>query len=314
MPKPFLSYVQQIEKLKNEKNLIIDDEDYAVQILKQIGYFKLIGGYKFLFKNKTTNKYNDNTHFEDIVKLYLFDENLREINLKYILKAEQHLKSLISYHFCEKYGDSQTAYLTKTNYEYTTYKNQHDIDKLIKLLNDNYIVHSTDYPYINHTKLKHGNLPLWVLINALTFGNISKMYLLFPQGLRINISKNYENLNEKQLGQVTAVLTKFRNACAHGERLYTYKTADSIPDLLLHKKLAIPKKGMQYKYGKNDLFSVVISLRYLLTSEQFKEYKQELNKIINNYLQNATIPQTDILNEMGFPPNWKDITKYRRLS
>lgn len=33
MPKIFLSYDQQIEKLKNEKNLQIDDEAYAKEIL-----------------------------------------------------------------------------------------------------------------------------------------------------------------------------------------------------------------------------------------------------------------------------------------
>ncbi len=239
MPKPFLTYTQQIDKLRNEKNLIIDDENSAIDTLHQIGYFKLIGGYKHLFKNKTTGKYKDNTHFEDIVALYTFDEALRELNLKYILKAEQHLKSLISYHFCDRFGELQTAYLTQTNYEYTTNRNKQDINKLIKLLGDKYVNNRTDYHYIEHTKTKHGNLPLWVLINALTFGNISKMYSLFTQSLRISISKNYAYLNEKQLGQITTVLTKFRNACAHGERLFTYKTSDSIPDLPIHKKLGI---------------------------------------------------------------------------
>lgn len=243
----------------------------------------------------------------------MFDESLRELILKYILKAEQQLKSLISYYFCEKFGDSQTAYITKTNYNYTSPKNKHDIDKLVALLNNNFINHQTDYYYINHTKTKHNNLPLWVLINALTFGNISKMYLLLAQNLQISISKNYKFLNEKQLGQITTVLTKFRNACAHGERLFTYKTVDSIPDLLIHKKLCIPQKGAQYIYGKNDLFSVAISLRYLLPAKQFKEFKQGLSKLINNYLIRSSISAADILNEMGFPANWSDITKYKAL-
>lgn len=34
----------------------------------------------------------------------------------------------------------------------------------------------TDYHYINHAQRKYGNVPLWVLTNALTFGNISKVY------------------------------------------------------------------------------------------------------------------------------------------
>ena len=44
MPKIFLSYDQQIEKLKNEKNLQIDDEAYAKEILRQTSYYSLIGG------------------------------------------------------------------------------------------------------------------------------------------------------------------------------------------------------------------------------------------------------------------------------
>ena len=43
MPKIFLSYDQQIEKLKNEKNLQIDDEAYAKEILRQTSYYSLIG-------------------------------------------------------------------------------------------------------------------------------------------------------------------------------------------------------------------------------------------------------------------------------
>jgi len=49
-----LNYDQQIEKLKNEKNLLIDNEAYAKDILKQTSYYSLIGGYKDIFKNPTT--------------------------------------------------------------------------------------------------------------------------------------------------------------------------------------------------------------------------------------------------------------------
>ena len=90
MPKPFLTFDAQISYLENDKNLVIQDHDYAKTMLKQIGYFSLIGGYKAPFKNTTTRKYKDGTRFEDIVALYFFDENLREFFLKYILKIERH--------------------------------------------------------------------------------------------------------------------------------------------------------------------------------------------------------------------------------
>ena len=46
MAQSFLTYEQQIDKLVNDKNLIIADKEYATDALKQIGYFALIGGYK----------------------------------------------------------------------------------------------------------------------------------------------------------------------------------------------------------------------------------------------------------------------------
>lgn len=53
MPKPFLTYPQQIQKLK-DKNLTITDDAAATITLHHYGYFALISGYKDLFKNPTT--------------------------------------------------------------------------------------------------------------------------------------------------------------------------------------------------------------------------------------------------------------------
>ena len=82
MPKPFLTFQDQIVFLETNKNLLIPNHDFALAKLKQIGYFSLIGGYKQPFKNPTTKKYKDGTRFEGIVTLYDFDEELRELFLK----------------------------------------------------------------------------------------------------------------------------------------------------------------------------------------------------------------------------------------
>lgn len=74
MPKPFITYDQQIALLKS-KHLIISDEDAAKRVLAQIGYFSLIGCYKHPFKNKTTKMYRDGVTFEDIVMLCNFDDH-----------------------------------------------------------------------------------------------------------------------------------------------------------------------------------------------------------------------------------------------
>ena len=44
------------------------------------------------------------TSFEEIVSLYKFDAELRELFFKYLLQIERQMRSLMSYYFTEMYG------------------------------------------------------------------------------------------------------------------------------------------------------------------------------------------------------------------
>lgn len=130
MPKPFMTYDQQIAKLK-EKQLIIPDDTKAKEELRRVGYYALITGYKELFKNPTTRNYRDGTTLDDIVALYHFDEHLRELTLHYLLQVERHIRSLLSYAFCDIFGDQQTAYLDAGNFNGSSPKRRAGIQVLI---------------------------------------------------------------------------------------------------------------------------------------------------------------------------------------
>lgn len=311
MPKPFLSFEAQIHYLETDKNLRIQDHEYAKTMLKRIGYFSLIGGYKFPFKNPTTKKYLDGTQFEDIVALYHFDENLRELFLKYILKIERHIRALLSYHFTEKYGEQQSEYLNPANYAMSR-KNADGINRLVSALGK-LANHNSDYPYINHQRQAYGNVPLWVLFNGVTFGSLSKFYGFTTQDIQSKVAKNFDKVNQKQLEQFLSVITKYRNVCAHGERLFSYQTRNDIPDTALHGKLGIPKNGTQYIMGKHDLFAVVITFRYLLPREDFTRFKASLTSVIQHYLRSpGAMSDIDLYRYMGFPSNWKKLTAYKK--
>lgn len=313
MPKPFLTYQQQIEKLQNEKGLIIRDTDYAETMLRQNSYFALVTGYKHLLKNQTTGNYKDGTRFEDLVALYEFDRSLRELFLKYLCRVERHIRSLVSYYFSEKHGELQQEYLDTTHYQYTG-DNIQRVNRLITKLSNIIYDPDSQYAYIRHYVSHNHNVPLWVLLNAVTFGTLSKMYKLLPQDLQIKVSSNFPSINESQLAAILSVLSKYRNVCAHNERLFSHRFRESIPDLLLHQKLNIPKRRGQYSCGKSDLFSVVIALRYLLPKDDFLILKQKLVRLIEEFKCNTTaIQEKELLSAMGFPENWKDITKYRKI-
>ncbi|MCL2662353.1 MAG: Abi family protein [Oscillospiraceae bacterium] len=308
--KPFLTYTQQIDKLEHEKNLVIADRNYAEAMLKQNSYYALISGYKKLFWNTTTKKYKNNTTFEEVVALYKYDESLRELFLKYILQIEQKMRSLLSYYFSMKHGNQQSKYLSPVNYDQSP-KKARDLKRLIGVI-CNIVQTTTKYHYVAHHRVKYGNVPLWVLVKVLTFGNISMMYQCFTQDIQIDISKNFCNVNEKELAQFLRSMAKFRNICAHNDRLFSYANKDDIPDTVIHAKLGIVKKGTQYIYGKRDLFSMVVAFRYLLEKEDFYVFKRQMSRIIDRFVSlSNNVSHNVLLHEMGFPANWKKVSSFK---
>lgn len=103
-----------------------------------------------------------------------------------------------------------------------------------------------------------------------------------------------------------SVMTKHRNACAHGDRFFNYITKDNITDTLIHKKLHIFQKNGRYQNGKNDVFSEVIILKYLLDKEDFRSFYYELKHCFKKQS-----PGENILQMMGFPDNWMSILRLK---
>ena len=314
MPKPFMTYDQQIAKLK-EKQLIIPDDAKAKEELRRVGYYALITGYKELFKNPTTRNYRDGTTLDDIVALYHFDEHLRELTLHYLLQVERHIRSLLSYAFCDIFGDQQTAYLDAGNFNESSPKRRAGIQVLIDKHLNPLLTRKSQHAYLEHYKRVHGNVPLWVLVNALTFGTLSKFYDLSAPQVQTAVSCEFEGINEQQLVRLLEVLADDRNRCAHGERLFSYRCATKdIPDLPMHQKLQISKRGTTYTQGKRDYFALVIALRYLLSAEEFLAYKRKLNALIQKAVQeNSQITEKALLSLMGFPENWKKVSSYHKV-
>lgn len=159
---------------------------------------------KHPFKHLASGNYQRGVTFEEIVALYYFDEKIRTIFLEHILHVERQIKSLLSYHFCEKYGELQVEYLNPANYNLHK-KNQNDINKMINCLTKSISLPSK-YGYIVHHVNKYGNVPLWVAMNAITFGNLSKMYQYCTSDIRTKVSHNYDGVSEFELHQFIRVL------------------------------------------------------------------------------------------------------------
>ena len=64
--------------------------------------------------------------------------------------------------------------------------------------------------------------------------------------------------------------------------------------------------------GKHDLFALVLSLKYLISNDDFKDFKCGLARLIKRVLKQCPhITRTQLLKEMGFLENWEKINRYK---
>lgn len=302
MDKEFKSYKEQIRLLKS-KGLIISDEGHAISVLANVSYFALINGYKKPFKDVTGNYIKDTT-FENIEQLYLFDKNLRIFMLKQILYIERRVKSSISYHFSRQFREAN-AYFNVNNYAYNGEKVE-EINKLVSILKS--IHDSNKHPYINHYKEHHNRIiPLWVLINAMTFGQVSKMYSFLQESTQQRICNDFNIPSQRDMEQMLNMITLFRNVCAHNERLYDYHTQSGISKkyITIHIKCT---ETNNFEKERKSFFGALVCCRCLMPDLEASEFFAELEQFIYNaeIMKNEKMKRT-LLNEMGMPENWTDI-------
>ena len=303
--KIFKTIDEQITILR-DKGLIINNVDFAKERLFKENYF-FISGYRHLFmENSRIGFFNPGTTFEELYAMFVFDRRLRNIMFKNILIIENNIKSLISHQLSKNYGFKEKEYLNPKNFtnDSLRVRQVHDIlDKMKRQIRVNGRQHAATQHYISN----YGYIPMWILVKVLSFGIVSELYCILKEEDRSTISSAY-GLDSETLSIYLAILSNFRNLCAHEDILYDHRTQRQIPDCKYHYKLDITMVNDDYIYGKNDLFAVVIIMKYMLSEKEFRNFINEISYEVD-YMEAKiqSVPFINILNKIGFPINWRDI-------
>ncbi len=304
MAKEFLSYTEQLDKLK-ASGLTVSNEEECLRVLSDVGYFPVVNAYQGLFRNPSTRRFIQGASFEAIHALYSFDDDLRNAALKGLLAVERRLKSVLSHEFCATHGIGQGAYLSPESYG-SSREAAAIVPGLLRVLGFA-ANRDTAHPYLVHYRRTYSNVPLWVAMGTLTFGQCSKMYTALAETDKARVAKRL-GADRRGLTQMLRVLTLFRNVCAHGERLISHRCHVNIPDMPAHKTLDVPKEGARYLRGKNDFLAMVISLQSLLPGDWYWSIEKELSKCVTSYLGSALGIGEDALYEaLGLVPGWDEL-------
>ena len=280
---PPMTIDEQVENLKNN-GLIVDDEEYAKRILNDVSYFRLVKAYSLNLKPKNGN-YDNKTTFREIVDLYLFNANLRQIIFPEIEKIEVNVRCRIANYFSEQYG--VLGYLETKNFVDDVYYKEfmEDIEQEIR--------RNSKAPFVRNFRENYegGNLPIYALVEVFSFGTLSKFF------------KNMHNKDKKEIAKTFGVgytyfeswlesISYVRNICAHYGRLYNAKMA---------KTPKLYKEYTQAGIGNNRIFGVLLCMKNLLKSDsQWDLFVDKIEMLLDKY-------ESVQINTMGFPENWKEL-------
>ncbi|NHM15099.1 hypothetical protein GMI69_00200 [Eggerthellaceae bacterium zg-887] len=297
MAKPFLDIEGQAALL-GARGLKTDDE--TLLILLREGYYPIVNGYKepFLDSGRTAeagdDRYKEGTSFNDLYSLFKFDRKLREVSFHYLLQVEALAKTICVYTFCESHRGvrdylDQGCFASEQEYRAFGLKDYWgNIQKLQGILNGK--AENSQREFIRHYREHHGGVPLWVLANDLTFGNIEHFYNLMKPGEQKLVCKRVMQAVGRSGGKEYGffspgdarveldVLVRYRNICAHDERLYCAKV------------------GRRQNWDYTRFISAVG--RYL-TPEDFESFQSKVMSLVSHY-SGRSGEVLHILTSMGF--------------
>lgn len=306
--KVFKTIDEQISILQ-ERGLTIDDIDFAKEELIRENYF-FINGYRHLFLASGSDKnYAPGTNFREIIALFNFDRQIRNIFFKNLLVVENNMKSIFSYQLSKEYGYRERDYLKNTNFNRSPEK-QRQINDLLRKMKRQIRINGGQHQATNHYIKNYGYIPLWVVVKVLSFGIVSELYTVMKESDQEAIAQVY-GVSSENLIRYLPILANYRNLCAHEDIVYNHKTNKVIEDNAIHTFLDIPIQNGEYIYGKNDILSLIIILKQLLADTQFRLLISELSyeiDVLAGRLESINIKK--VLDSMGLPVNYKEIIKY----
>lgn len=202
---------QQIEILE-ERGCEINDIEYAKKCLTNINYYRL-AHYFAPFKDSKKGRYKKGTTFEDGMRLYEFDRQLRRLIMTFLEEIEISFRAIVSNYHAMKYG--ALGYLNASTFD-SGHNHASHLTRIERLMELN---ESEDF--VKHHKNKYGGvMPVWVAMELFSFGNLTYFYIDMKEADQKELSAKYYNLNYRMVENYLLCLSDLRNACAHYTRLY----------------------------------------------------------------------------------------------
>lgn len=174
---------------------------------------------------------------------------------------------------------------------------------------------SKHHQAVTHYLSEYGYIPLWVLVNVLTFGKVTMFYkLMKPQGKQ-NIARKF-HVDAKELHKYMSLCGLARNQCAHDERFFDLKFRWHLHtrSIANFSCLGLERdKSGSYPSGTNDVYAIGIVFARLLGTADTAEFIASMSAAFSKLEQQLhTISIKDVMRIMGYPAAWERLQQLAR--
>jgi abortive infection bacteriophage resistance protein len=324
--------LQQLEA----RGLAIPDHAAALDFLTRVGYFRS-GAYRYVFRqllpadqvNERLHQYRSDDYIagasiEHVMKLEAFDFKLARVCQEGLLEFEVRLRAAIAHtlaakdvaaHASKEYLDSQRcdrAAGQRTKFEAWTKTWREAVD-----------AGAEDEDFLKHHLLKYPeqDVPIWVVTEVLSFGNLPYLFDLMQTPDARAVARMFGFAHPSRFGAVLRMMVDFRNACAHGSRLFNrafkrslalreHDTDGVLLDHLLEPSFTITPKPHQRLY----IYAAVLAFMLRSHSSGTKwnlTFKTQVRKLD---LRLQAPDGSELISpnvSMGFPVQWSDLDLWK---
>lgn len=300
-----LSIPDQVQRLK-DRNLVIGDSVKAERYLSNIGYYRL-SAYWLPYELPAANgsksrnhQFKPDTHFDEIVDLYIFDRKLRLLVIEAIERIEVAVRTQWA-NALSLATSNPHAYLDASLFK-DPWQHHKDISKIVRDIeasHETFVTHYTstyDEPFLP---------PIWAVVETLTLGALSRWYASTKDNTaRANVSNALGMPTVEIMESVLHCLTLIRNICAHHARLWNRKMTMQLPKIKrlkndIQTEDITDKKGNVQQQPRREIYNyLIVMMNIMKTINPTTTWVKRLADLIKT----TSIEQQ---NAMGFPIDWQ---------
>ena len=289
---------RELLSILENRGVVISDKVRAEEFLDYVNYYRLTGYLSSFRPQKSSDdSFLPNTDFENVRRLYIFDRQLRSLVFEGVAIIEIYVRALISSCLGLK---GPFVHFDETMF--TPYFNKKK-KKIWYACHEREIIRSQEacVRHFQETYDEWPRLPIWVSVELMSFGTISRFYEGLDKPYKEHIAQNFGQRSKVFQSWLHAV-AYVRNVCAHHARFW---------NRVLSIRPMIPKNNAAWSCFSRPSVSKRPFLVLAVINHILKNIKTNTNMDVQwgikmQQLLSDPPPVPNFEHAMGLPSQWKN--------